>query len=291
MTPHSFLIKLLVLCLLLLCSLLLITSSHFVLKALGVLLLGIMFAHCLELQHQCLHDQAFASKRLNRLVGFALGIPMLVSFCHYRARHLHHHAHLGRKTDSEFFEYDSKNDLRTTALLIDFFGLKRIVSCVLRMLAGWHLVKLNDEHLSPQTKAEYRVISMLLVALATVSASTETFAIFTLWILPLVLVAEPAHFLIELPEHFLCERNTLDVYQNTRSIKGSWFSKWLTNGNNFHVEHHRKPSLSFSQLENELATTPIERYGSYCQSYVEFYRLAFNSLFKPTRAQVWKEVS
>ncbi|HEX2039464.1 MAG TPA: fatty acid desaturase, partial [Acidimicrobiales bacterium] len=61
----------------------------------GQVLLGVMFAHALELQHQCLHGTGLATARANRWAGRLLGAPMLVSYSHYRARHLRHHRYLG----------------------------------------------------------------------------------------------------------------------------------------------------------------------------------------------------
>lgn len=69
-----------------------------------------------------------------------------------------------------------------------------------------------------------------------------------LWLIPLIISAEAAHFAMELPEHFKCNKETRDVMQNTRTIKGCWFSQRLTNFNNFHIEHHWFPKLPLKHL-------------------------------------------
>ena len=41
--------------------------------------------------------------------------------------------------------------------------------------------------------------------------------------------------LIELPEHWGREHDTLNVAVNTRTIRASGFGYWFTNGNNYHI--------------------------------------------------------
>src|ERR1041384_1865877 len=55
------------------------------------LLLGLAYAHAVELQHQCLHNTAYRSRTWGRVVGVLLGLPSLVSFSDYQNSHLKHH--------------------------------------------------------------------------------------------------------------------------------------------------------------------------------------------------------
>lgn len=57
-----------------------------------------------------------------------------------------------------------------------------------------------------------------------------------------------AYFLVELPEHALCDRDSTDVLRNTRSITGSPLTTWFTNGNNLHVEHHAAMTVPMNRL-------------------------------------------
>src|SRR5215831_10860504 len=77
---HRFLIKLAILVFLVagLWTGVLLTKG--VLVFLSIVPLGLVYAHAVELQHQCLHNTGFRSKRWNRWVGVALGLPSLVSF-------------------------------------------------------------------------------------------------------------------------------------------------------------------------------------------------------------------
>ena len=91
----------------------------------GQVVLGLMFAHAVELQHQSLHGTGLATARGNRWVGRLLGLPMLVSYSHYRARHLRHHRYLGTSRDTEFFQYDAVEALTPAALLASAFNVRR----------------------------------------------------------------------------------------------------------------------------------------------------------------------
>lgn len=92
----------------------------------GILVLGFLYTHMVELQHQCLHHSAFLKVGLHRTVGVALGLPMMVSYSHYRIRHLQHHRHLGTDEDSEFFGFDKRQPLTARALLSSLFDYKRL---------------------------------------------------------------------------------------------------------------------------------------------------------------------
>jgi fatty acid desaturase len=86
------------------------------------------------------------------------------------------------------------------------------------------------------------------------TAITRSSLVIRIWVLPLLLVAEPVHFWVELPEHFGCDLTTMNVLLNTRTIRGSWLSFWFTNGNNFHVEHHLYPRIAIDKLPRVHAT-------------------------------------
>ena len=90
--PLRFVLKLLICTACLAIGVLGALQTNIALATLGIVLLGLMYAHMIELQHQCLHDTAFRrGSGWNRAIGVLLGLPMLVSYSHYRAVHLHHH--------------------------------------------------------------------------------------------------------------------------------------------------------------------------------------------------------
>ncbi|WP_326557787.1 fatty acid desaturase family protein [Micromonospora sp. NBC_01796] len=258
------------------------------LVALGVVLLAAMYTHAVELQHQCLHHSAFRNSLPHRLVGVPLGLPLLVVYSHYRLRHLQHHRFLGTPQDTEFFGFDTRKPITAPGLLrglLDYPRLGSVGLDVVRSATGrW---RYQYGPVSPTMRRKIVTEHLILgaVVLAAVGLALAGYGQYPLrlWVLPLLL-AVPMHFLVELPEHLLCETDTTDVLRNTRSIRGSWLSTWYTNGNNLHIEHHAAMTVPINQLpgrheETRLYATNVER------SYADFYRLLWRELRRP-RPQV-----
>ncbi|MDI1431391.1 fatty acid desaturase family protein [Polyangium sorediatum] len=232
------------------------TSDLLVLQILGVLTLGLMFAHGVELQHQALHKQGFRNGKLNEIVGILLGLPMLVSFAGYQAAHLRHHKHLGTPANEEFFDYgdphgEGGSRIASLGLWFDRLMMPRHYLAVTKNL--WRALavrRFSSERpeVSARMCRDYIVMLLAILTLGAASFATHASLILVVWVLPLVLVAMPVHALIEMPEHYQCDPSTTDVLRNTRTIESNVLMYWYTNGNNYHVEHHMMPRLPMDRL-------------------------------------------
>ncbi|MPY95576.1 MAG: fatty acid desaturase [Acidimicrobiia bacterium] len=247
----------------------------------GVLLLAVVYCHAVELQHQCLHRVAFRRTWMHRVVGVPLGLPLLVAYSHYRARHLQHHRYLGTDKDAEFFGFDATQPLtwsRFAKALFDYRRQADVLVSVARSVRGsWRYTQGTMSERSRRTiVVDYRVIAAFLGVMLALTALGAGHEVLVLWLLPFV-VAVPIHFLIELPEHILCDSTTTEVLRNTRSITGSWFSTWLTNGNNLHIEHHLSMTVPLTRLRprHRLVQRKAEVVD---RSYFTFYRDLFRSM-------------
>ncbi len=241
----------------------------------GFIVLGAVYTHAVELQHQCLHHSAFTKAQPHRPVGFLLGLPMLVSYSHYRVRHLQHHKYLGTPQDSEFFGFDTRQPLTFRLLLRGLFDYARllvVLRAIVRSCRGtwaYDLGQIADRR-RRDIMSEYRLMGAAIVATAAVSAAGFGEYAVRLWLAPLVF-AVPMHFLVELPEHILCDSETSDVLRNTRSITGSWFTTWFTNGNNLHVEHHAAMTVPINRLrERHTEVQDLAKYVDH--TYPAFFR-------------------
>jgi fatty acid desaturase len=249
----------------------------------GVLLLAAMYTHAVELQHQALHHSAFRVAWPHRLVGVPLGLPMLVVYSHYRIRHLQHHRHLGTPQDTEFFGFDTRKPLTIGLLLRGMFDYGRVIVVlrdVLRAAAGRWRYEYGEHGLSPAMRrravTEHLILGAFLCGVVVLAAIGHYDIVIRLWLLPL-LFAIPMHFLVELPEHILCDTDSTDVLRNTRSIRGSRLSTWFTNGNNLHIEHHAAMSVPINQLparheETRQRALHVER------TYPDFYRTLWRGI-------------
>ncbi|MEU7428120.1 fatty acid desaturase [Streptomyces sp. NPDC040750] len=223
--------------------------------AIAIILLGLSYAHLVELQHECLHEHAYRSRKLNRFFGVICGLFMLNSYWHYKHDHLRHHAFLGTPQNQEFFNYRFKR-------LHSWYGIGFIIATmhpgrygvVARDMARSLTGRAPDGVERPldarKVRSEYWLLVCTVAAGITFTVVTGSLFLLWAWILPAVLVAEPAHFLIEMPEHFgLNTQSDPNVLANTRTIKSSRVGQWYTNYNNLHTAHHFHQGVPMAQAE------------------------------------------
>ena len=242
----------------------------------GMVILALAYTHAVELQHQCLHHSAFRSSGVHRWVGVPLGLPMLVGYSHYRVRHLQHHRYLGTPEDTEFFGFDTRQPITARALAKGLFDVARLGAVGrdigLSVVSAW---RYEFGQISPKSSKdimnEYRLFAIFLAGLGLLCGFGEWRAVLCLWVVPFVL-AMPMHFLVELPEHILCDTTSVDVLRNTRSITGSRFATWFTNGNNLHIEHHAAMNVPINRLPERHGE--VREFGVNVQrTYAEFFAI------------------
>jgi fatty acid desaturase len=172
------------------------------------LLLGLAYAHAVELQHQCLHNTAYRSRFWGRVVGVLLGLPSLVSFSDYQNSHLKHHRLLGTPEDKEFFNY-AYQKLNSIPTLVAHLWMVRhhrdVVGYISKSAVG-KLVRKEQATLqmAKRIRFEYQLMAVFLVAMAVLTIVFQTTLFLKLWLVPF-LIAIPTHALIELPEHIGCD--------------------------------------------------------------------------------------
>ena len=257
-----------------------IVEAHGVAAFAAMVVLGQLFAHGVELQHQTLHHTAFRNKSWDRFAGFLLGLPMLVSFTDYQWSHLRHHRTLGTKDDREFFN-DGFERLTTLPAFLVHLSMLRHWRAVAAAIAGASIGRLRldvKRESAGRMRTEYRWLGAVVIAVAGISLALRTLLAVKLWLLPL-LFAMPTHALIELPEHWDRDHDSPDLARNTRTIRTGAFGFWFTNGNNYHTEHHWLPAVPndrFPELHRKISDQ-IET-----ESYPAFFRRFFAELYRNT---------
>ncbi len=209
---------------------------------LGILVNGLMFAHLIELQHECMHGHAFRSPALNRFFGVACGTFIMSSHSHYRYDHLRHHAYLGTDRNIEHFDYRFQNLDSVFGFARAFFDLsryKRVARILWCAFTGKMVPGVDKENYSRDIKQEYLLYLTLLILSVAYSVHAESSIAALAWWIPALLVAEGVHFMIEMPEHFgLNTQTEPNVLSNTRTIRTSKLVHWFVNGNDLHTAHH-----------------------------------------------------
>jgi fatty acid desaturase len=242
---------------------------------LAVPVAGLMYAHLVELQHECLHEHAYRRRSLNRLVGFLCGVPMLSAYWHYKYDHLRHHAFLGTPQNREFFNYRFSGLGTVPGFLRGCYHLGRYADVgrnLNRSVIGRTNPQVTKSSAARKIRTEYQILAMLLIGACAASVVSGTLFLIWVWVLPLLLVAEPAHFLIELPEHFgLNTQTNPDVLSNTRTVNAGKLARWYTNSNDIHTAHHYHQGVPMANvralhglIEGKIATVE--------DSYWSFYR-------------------
>jgi fatty acid desaturase len=241
----------------------------------AIVLIGLMYAHLVELQHECLHEHAYRQRWANRLMGFLGGLAMLSSYSHYKYDHLRHHAFLGTPRNQEFFNYRFRNLDSPLGFVRASFHLGRYLD-VFRLIGLSLTGRLNPTvtktRAAKKIRTEYIAFGVVLAAALLYSVLAGSWLLVFCWVLPALLVAEPAHFLIELPEHYgLNTQTDPNVLTNTRTVQASWFGRWYTNGNDLHTAHHYHQGVPMAQVPklHELITGQI---ATVDPSFPQFYR-------------------
>lgn len=258
-------------------------TRSWLVTVLAIALNGLVYAHLIELQHECLHEHAYGRRWLNRLVGFICGIPMLSSFWHYKYDHLRHHAYLGTPKNREFFNYRFHNLDSIAGFLRGCFHLGRYRDVAVntgRSLLG----RLNPQVTKPlaakKIRAEYIAFAIILSAAIVGSVMAGSLLVVAAWAVPALLIAEPTHFLIELPEHFgLNSQTDPNVLTNTRTVRAGRVSRWFTNGNDLHTAHHFHQGIPMARVP-ELHALIEGRIATIERSYWAFYRKVLSGELK-----------
>lgn len=259
-----------------------------IVAVLGTAILGLMYGHAVELQHQALHNTGFANKTLSRIAGFLLGLPMLVSYSDYQYHHFQHHRLLGTAENREFFNYgyNRLTNLKPLMAHLLMLGHYREVAKFITWSLTGRLRPGVKHDAAVRIRTEYCLMAVFLVSMVVISVVFKTTLFLKIWFLPL-LIAIPTHALIELPEHWGKEADTVDVSINTRTIKASWFGYWFTNGNNYHIEHHWLPSVPNDRLPDLhrliSAQTETETYPQFYKRF--FLELYHNTISRPPRVE------
>jgi fatty acid desaturase len=250
-------------------------SESLGLQLLSILILGLCFAHGVELQHQTLHHSSFRSKGANRFCGCMLGLPMFISFTLYRKRHLEHHGYLGTPKNKEFFDYSTQYSVNTLRDLLIRFSLiyhyRDLARNLKRLFRGLPILENMSNSLSRRVWIEYALMCLVIIGLLFFSFLVHEPWIILNWLVALFFVAGPVHALIEMPEHYQCDLKSRDMFKNTRSITSGAIASWFTNYNNLHVEHHMYPCIPLKQLR-EIHLEQKSKIVFYEPTYITFFQ-------------------
>lgn len=232
----------------------------------AMVLLGFTLTTLFAPMHECVHGTPFASRRLNRIVGWWTGAAVGWNATYYRRFHAWHHRYTqDPENDPELltpkptttWEYLK----RLSGLPYYRFQMRDLLRCATGRIAGLPFIPARGV---PEIRTSAQLQVALYAAIAAASVAAGSWAAVTYWLAPM-LMAQPLMRIILLAEHTGCseDRNGLT---NTRTTLASWPVRFLMWNMPFHAEHHLYPATPFHALPEAHALLKA-RLGHVSQSY------------------------
>lgn len=210
---------------------------------------GFSLASMFAAMHESVHRTAFASNRLNDVVGWLAGLLSFYNGTFYRRYHKWHHRYTqipGKDPELSDPKPQTRRDYWLEVSAIPWWIGK--VKTHLKIAAG----KVQDYPFLPES-AYAEVIRSTRVQLGVYAGAIalsillgHPAAVFLYWALPLA-VGQPILRAILLAEHTGCT-NDDNPFTNTRTTLTTFPIKLLMWNMPFHAEHHLYPSIPFHAL-------------------------------------------
>lgn len=196
--------------------------------------------------HEVIHETAFASRSANRIVGFLLGLVLLLPPRYFRAFHMTHHRYtqdperdpeLNSPKPSGLWQY-----IRHISGFPYWIGQAGVI---IRSAIG-EVDSFVPKPLRGAIVVEARLYLLAYgLAIATSLAIGST-ALWWYWVLP-VLFGQPVLRLFLLAEHTGCPQER-SMFSNTRTTLTNAVMRRLCWNMNFHCEHHAYAGIPFHRL-------------------------------------------
>lgn len=230
----------------------------------------VTMGHCA--QHECIHNTAFKSRRLNVIVSWLVSLPRLTNPRWERMLHKDHHTYTNDPTrDPELMAGSPSNampgsvsDYIKKVLRIGGgkygLGVWSARAAILWAGANGRVVGYSGFDPVPSEKANHVRAGLAascraqlafyaaVLTLLGVSGPQAWAGAVKYWVLPM-LIGEPMHAFFHLGDHTNCAHDHTLGGENTRTtLAPSWvrFNLWNMN---YHAVHHLYPAIPFHQLK------------------------------------------
>jgi len=217
---------------------------QWVIRVIGIVLIGIFIQAIAILMHEALHGNLFRSARLNRWATFAFGVPAFFSGTAYKVAHLNHH----RQTRTEQDQDEISNLYRTPAQYRAIFYALFFTATFMYLFTV-----LPRTAIRIGTPTERCAVVLEYVAIVVICSGVIIWAVSAdhadwllwYWILP-VQVAMFLSNIRGLAEHLCTSKDHL--LEKTRTITSNGLVSFLMLNLNYHLEHHLFPGVPWYNL-------------------------------------------
>jgi len=224
------------------------TGDALWLKVQVMVFLGFAIDTLFAPMHECVHGTPFASRRLNRIVGWLTGAAIGWNATYYRRFHAWHHRYTqDPDNDPELMTPKPRTTwdyvMRLSGLPYYRDQMKILLRCAFGAIGGQPFIPARG--IGEIQRSALLQLS-LYGAVAAASVYYESWIAVTYWLLPMVM-AQPFMRFMLLAEHTGCseDRNGLTNTRTTYCTRPARFLMWNMP---FHAEHHLYPSVPFHAL-------------------------------------------
>ena len=230
--------------------------------------IGVSIHALATLMHEGIHGTLFRNRRLDRWVGFLLGVPALFSFTAYKVAHLIHHRHTRTKLDPDDFTNVSR--FRSIRSIVFYAWL--IVGMPFYLLhVPIGALRLGRPRERAAIFVEYALMAVLYAAVFFAASHWGRWDVLVhCWALPLV-VAIALGNTRSWAEHALTKPG--NPLTHTRTVTSNRLVSFLMCNLNYHLEHHLfqgVPWYNLPKLHTMLAADYRQAGAFVHRSYLRF---------------------
>ncbi|MBC8035891.1 MAG: fatty acid desaturase [Rhizobiales bacterium] len=209
--------------------------------------LGILIIFLFTALHETIHETAFRSPQLNRIVANICGFLVIVPPVWFRYFHFAHHGHTHDPVnDPELMSEKPQTFWQYAAHLSGIPYWIATAKTIAANVMGPNREAFVAERARPKVVREARIFVGLYGALFLVSLMAGSAALLWIWIVP-VLLGQPFLRAYLLAEHARCP-HVANMLENTRTTFTNNVVRFFAWNMPFHAEHHAYPTVPFHKL-------------------------------------------
>lgn len=241
--------------------------------------LGILIVFMFTLLHETIHETAFRSARLNRVVAMVSGFLILLPPNWFRYFHFAHHRYTHDPDDDP--ELMSPKP-ETMAQYLRYLSGLPYWSGMARVMVVNALARNQDGFVPAKGRGkvilEARCMLALYAVLLAGSLLLQSAALLWVWIVP-ALVGQPFLRAYLLAEHTRCP-HVANMLENTRTTFTTAIVRFVAWNMPYHAEHHSYPAVPFHRLPDFHAIIAAHLRSTE-RGYVRFHRKLLGDFRKP----------
>lgn len=209
--------------------------------------LGILIIFLFTALHETIHETAFRSPLLTRIVANISGFLVVVPPIWFRYFHFAHHGHTHDPVnDPELSSAKPETFWQYAAHLSAIPYWIAMAKTIAANVVGPNREAFVAERARGKVVTEARVYAGLYGALFIASLIAQSAALLWVWIIP-VLLGQPFLRAYLLAEHARCP-HVANMLENTRTTFTNKAVRFLAWNMPYHAEHHAYPTVPFHQL-------------------------------------------